>query len=79
LAKLQELVSSESFLATAIESKKRPFSGIISREISNLYPQLQMAIRAGSATTTKLLLDIAGKHNIPHSSLILRDTIFACN
>jgi ankyrin repeat protein len=48
-----------------------------SKEISNLYPMLHMAIRAGSAMITKLLLEIAEKHNIPYSSLILRDTIFA--
>jgi ankyrin repeat protein len=76
-AKLQEFLANESFLATAIESKKRPFSGIISKEISNLYPMLHMAIRAGSVTIAKLLLEIAEKHNIPYSSLILRDTIFA--
>jgi ankyrin repeat protein len=77
LAKLQELLANESFLATAIESKKRPFSGLISKEISNLYPMLHMAIRARSATITKLLLEIADTHKIPYDSLILRDTIFA--
>jgi hypothetical protein len=77
LAKLQELLANESFLATAIERKKRPFSGIISKEISNLYPMLHMAVRARSIPITKLLLEIAEKHDIPYSSLILRDTIFA--
>jgi hypothetical protein len=77
LAKLQELLANESFLATAIESKKRPFSGIMSKEISNLYPMLHMAVRARSTPTTKLLLEIAEKHDIPYSSLILRDAIFA--
>jgi ankyrin repeat protein len=77
LAKLQELLANEAFLATAIESKKRPFSGIIFKEISNLYPMLHMAIRAGSTTITKLLLDIAEKSNIPYSSLIFLDTVFA--
>jgi hypothetical protein len=77
LPKLQELLANESFLATAIESKKRPFSGMTSKEISNLYPMLHIAIRAGSVMITKLLLEIAEKHNIPYSSLILRDTVFA--
>jgi ankyrin repeat protein len=77
LPKFQELLTNKSFLATAIESKKRPFSGMVSKEISNLYPMLHMAIRAGSATITKLLLEIADKHNIPYDSLILRETIFA--
>jgi hypothetical protein len=47
-SKIQELLANESFLATAIESKKRPFGGYTLREISNVYIMLQMAIRAGT-------------------------------
>jgi ankyrin repeat protein len=74
-SKIQELLANESFLATAIESKKRPFGGYTLRETSNLYIMLQMAIRAGSAPITSLLLEISKKHNV-HLQIFWR-TVFA--
>jgi hypothetical protein len=68
--KLQELLNDELFLATAMECKSQRFGAITTRKISNLLPMLSMAIRAGHAQTTRLLLGTAEKHKVPYQDLV---------
>jgi ankyrin repeat protein len=74
--KIQELLTNKSYLATAVERKARPFGGMKSMENSNLLSMLYMAIRAGSAPITKLVLETAEKHNVPYKDIIMRHTVF---
>jgi hypothetical protein len=75
--KIQELLANKSYLATAVERKVRPFGGMKSIENSNLLSMLHMAIRAGSAPITKLVLGTAEKHNVPYKDIIMRYTVFS--
>jgi ankyrin repeat protein len=53
-----------------MECKSQQFGAVTTREISNLLPMLSMAIRAGHAQTTRLLLATAEKHKVPYKNLI---------
>jgi hypothetical protein len=72
---LEELLKDEPFLVTAIEPRRRRFGAYI-KDKSNLTAMISMAIRGGSAQTTRLVLATAKRHNITlGQNLIFSSTV----